>query len=151
MFLLYNLVFLHQQISASSLAYSHSTIERVQSRKSPVFFLQKLALTSCLSTTIYFSSIKKKGVVGIFFKKLISFIFNFLFHNSHDIFDRQIIVLNKINQIESWRKHRCCAWVRKRVCHHQGSNSWPRSWHSVQMIRALCDTTQLFRRPQSGV
>ena len=29
------------------------------------------------------------------------FIFNFLFHNSHDKFDRQIIVSNQINQIES--------------------------------------------------
>ena len=48
-----------------------------------------------------------------FFKKYISFIFNFLFHNSHDKFDRQIIVSNQINQIESWRKCRCCAWVRK--------------------------------------
>ena len=28
-------------------------------------------------------------------------IFNFLFHNSHDKFDRQIIVLNQINQIDS--------------------------------------------------
>ena len=33
--------------------------------------------------------------------KYFSFIWNFLFHNSHDIFDRQIIVLNQINQIES--------------------------------------------------
>ena len=28
-----------------------------------------------------------------------------------------------MNQIESWIKHRCCAWVQKRVCHHRGSNS----------------------------
>ena len=73
------------------------------------------------------------------------FIFNFLFHNSHDKFDRQIIVSNQINQIESWRKHRCFAWVWKRVCHHQGSNSWPRTWCSVLMFRAECDTTQLSR------
>ena len=32
--------------------------------------------------------------------KIISFIFNFLFHNSHDIFVRQIIVSNHVNQIE---------------------------------------------------
>ena len=31
----------------------------------------------------------------------ISFISNFLFHNSHDKFDGQIIVSNQINQIES--------------------------------------------------
>ena len=30
-----------------------------------------------------------------------SFIFNFLFHNSHDKFDRQIVISNQINQIES--------------------------------------------------
>ena len=35
------------------------------------------------------------------FLKEIYFIFNFLFHNSHDKFDRQIIVSNQINQIES--------------------------------------------------
>ena len=34
------------------------------------------------------------------FKKWILFFFNFLFHNSHDKFDRQIIVPN---QIESWK------------------------------------------------
>ena len=50
--------------------------------------------------------------------ELFSFIFNFLFHHS---------VSNQINQIESWRKHRCCAWVQKRVCHHKGLNSWPRA------------------------
>ena len=37
---------------------------------------------------------------NVFFFKF-SFIFNFLFHNSHDKFDRQIIVSNQINQIES--------------------------------------------------
>ena len=78
----------------------------------------------------------------------ISFIFNFLFHNSHDKIERQIIVSNQISQIESWRKCKCCAWVWKRVCHHQGLNSQPRAWHSVLMIRAECDTTQLFRRPR---
>ena len=30
-------------------------------------------------------------------------------------------------KIESWRKHRCCAWVQKRVCCHRGLNSWPRA------------------------
>ena len=30
-----------------------------------------------------------------------NYLFNFLFHNSHDKFDRQIIVLNQINQIDS--------------------------------------------------
>ena len=75
------------------------------------------------------------------------FIFNFLYHNSHDKFDRQIIVSNQINQIESLRKHRCCAWVQKRVCYHQGLNSWPRAWASVPIFRVKCDTTQLFRRP----
>ena len=34
------------------------------------------------------------------FLKLIAFIFNFLFHNSQDKFDRQMIVSN---QIESWQ------------------------------------------------
>ena len=33
------------------------------------------------------------------------------FHNSHDKFDRQIIVSNQINLIESWKKCRCCVWV----------------------------------------
>ena len=70
-----------------------------------------------------------------FFKE-ISFIFNFLFHNSHEKFDRQII-----NEIESWRKHRCFVWVQKIVFCHQGSNSWSRAWHSIPMIRAECDTT----------
>ena len=37
----------------------------------------------------------------------------FLFHNSHDKFDRKIIVSNKINQIESQRKRRSCVWVQK--------------------------------------
>ena len=64
---------------------------------------------------------------NIFFKKKFSFIFNFLLHNSHDKFDRQIIVSNQTNQTELWIKHRCCAWVRKRVCRHQGSNSRPRA------------------------
>ena len=36
------------------------------------------------------------------FKKM--FIFNFLFHNSHDKFDWQIILSNQINQTESWKK-----------------------------------------------
>ena len=79
--------------------------------------------------------------------KLIYFIFNFLFHNPHDKFERQIIVSNQTTQIESWRKHRCCAWVWIRVCRHQGSNSQPSAWYSIPMIRAKCDTTQLFRRP----
>ena len=79
----------------------------------------------------------------IFFKKN-SFIFNFLFHNSNDKFDRKIIVSN---QIESWLKHICCTWVWKRICSQRGSNSRPRAWCSVPMIRAKCDTTQLFRRP----
>ena len=52
-----------------------------------------------------------------------------------------------MNQIESWIKHRCCAGARKRVCCHQGCNSWPRAWRSEPMIRAECDTTQLFRSP----
>ena len=63
--------------------------------------------------------------LGILFLKYISFVFNFLFHNSKEKFDRQIIVSNQINQIESWRKCRCCAWVQKRVCHHSGLNSQP--------------------------
>ena len=56
-------------------------------------------------------------------------------------------VSNQINQIESWRKHRCCAWVRERVCHHWGLYLRPRAWRSIPMIRAECDTTQLFRHP----
>ena len=82
-----------------------------------------------------------------FFLNEFLFFFNFLSHNSHDKFDRQIIVSNQINQIESWRKHRCFAWVQKRVCGHQGFHSRPRTWHSFPMIRAKCDTTQLFRYP----
>ena len=80
------------------------------------------------------------------FQKYISFILNFLFRNSHGKFDRQIIVSNQINQIESWQKCRCSAWVRS-VCHHRGSNSWPRVWCRLSMFRAKCDTTQLSRRP----
>ena len=87
------------------------------------------------------------GDLGNFFK-INFFFFNFLFHNSIDKFSRQIIVSNPKNQIESWIKHRCCAWVQKRVCCHQGLNSWPRAWCIVPMIRAECDTTQLFRRPK---
>ena len=71
----------------------------------------------------------------------------FCFTKTHDKFDRKIIESNQINQIESWRKHRCCAWVQKRVCLHWGSNSQPRAWHSEPMFRAKCDTTQLFRCP----
>ena len=86
---------------------------------------------------------------------LVSFIkkniFNFLFHNSHDKFDRQIMVLNLMNQIESWRKCRCCDSVWKRVCCPQGVNSWPRAWRSIPMIRAKCDTTQLFRLPKASL
>ena len=78
-----------------------------------------------------------------------SFIFNFLFHNSHNIFDRQMIVSNQINQIESWRKHICCTWVQKRVCHNHGSNSLPRAWRTIIMIRAKCDTSQLFSCPSN--
>ena len=77
-----------------------------------------------------------------FLKK--SFIFNFLFHISHDKFDRQIIVSNQINLLESWINRRCCAWVQKRVCCHRGWISHPRTWRSVPMIRAKCDTTQLW-------
>ena len=40
-------------------------------------------------------------IVEFFLKKLIQFIFNFLFHKLHDKFDRQIIVSNQINQTES--------------------------------------------------
>ena len=61
------------------------------------------------------------------------YFFNFLFHNSHDKFDRQkIIVSNQINQTESCRKCRCFAWVRKRVSCHQGLISRPRAWQSIQ-------------------
>ena len=38
------------------------------------------------------------------------------------------------------------SWVWKRVCHHWGLNSQPMAWCSVPMIRAECDTTQLFRQ-----
>ena len=33
-----------------------------------------------------------------------SFIFNFLFHNSHEKFDRKIVVSDQINQIEIMNK-----------------------------------------------
>ena len=39
--------------------------------------------------------------VLVFFKKKASYIFNILFHNSHDKIDRQIMVSNQINPIES--------------------------------------------------
>ena len=84
---------------------------------------------------------------NLFFSKQISFIFNCLFHNSPNKFDRQIIVSNQINQTQSWRKCKCCAGVLKRVSCHRGSNSWPRAWHSVPMFRAKCDSTQLSRCP----
>ena len=51
-------------------------------------------------------------------------------HNSHDKFGRQIIVSNQTNQIESWLKHRCCAWVWKRAWHLRGLNSRPRAWRT---------------------
>ena len=60
----------------------------------------------------------------------------FHFQFSVTQFRWQIIVLNKINQIETWRKRRCFAWVRKRVCHHQGLNSQPMAWCSIWMFRA---------------
>ena len=77
------------------------------------------------------------------------FYFQFFFHNSHDKFDRQIIVSNQINQIESWIKHRCCAWVQKIFCLHWGLNSRLRACLSVPKIWAECDTTELFRCPKS--
>ena len=40
---------------------------------------------------------------------------------------------------------------KKRVCPHWGSNLRPRAWHSVPVIRAECDTTQLFRRARPGL
>ena len=83
-------------------------------------------------------------VQGIVIIKINFFYFQF----SVSQFTWQIWQTNQTNQIESWIKHRCCAWVQKRVCHHRGSNSRPRAWHSVPMIRAECDTTQLFGRPK---
>ena len=41
------------------------------------------------------------------------FIFNFLFHNSHDKFDIQIFVLESNKQNRIMNKQRCCAWVQK--------------------------------------
>ena len=46
---------------------------------------------------------------------------------------------------ESWIKHRCCAWVQKRVCCQWGLNSRARACHSVMLIGFKCDTIQLFR------
>ena len=71
-----------------------------------------------------------------FFLKNRFFIFNSLFHNSCDKFDRQILVLNQINQIESWRKHRCCAGSEKEFVVTKAPNSQPRTWHSILMSRA---------------
>ena len=86
-----------------------------------------------------------------FIINFISFIFNFLFHNSHDKFDRQITVSNQINQTDSWRKQRCCAWVQKRVAHHQGLNSWSRALRTLLIFRAKYDTTQLYRHPNLAI
>ena len=92
-------------------------------RRWKLIFLRKIFSSFFLSLTdeakiwnffanSFFSPLSNVSIC-IFFTKQIYFIFNFLFHNSHDQFDRLIIILN---QIESWRKCRCCAWVRKRVC-----------------------------------
>ena len=69
--------------------------------------------------------LKQKKKDTRLFLKIFFFIFNILFHNWHEKFDRQIIVSNETNQIESWIKHRCCAWVQKRVWRQWGSNSLP--------------------------
>ena len=79
---------------------------------------------------ILFSRKSARQNINLFYFFQINF-FPFPFHNSHDKFYRQIIVSNQINQIELWRKRRCCAWVWKSVCHGRGSNSWPRAWCSV--------------------
>ena len=42
--------------------------------------------------------------IGPYFYKKNSFIFNFLFHNSHAKFDRQIVVSDQINQIELYEE-----------------------------------------------
>ena len=47
-------------------------------------------------------SIRKVSIEHVSFLKI--FFVNFLFHNSHDKFDRHIIVLNQINQIESQKE-----------------------------------------------
>ena len=62
--------------------------------------------------------------------------FNFMFHNSHDKFDRQIKVSNQINQIESWRKCRCSACVWKRVSCHECSNSLPGHGTAYQCLES---------------
>ena len=36
----------------------------------------------------------------------------------------------------------------KKSFHHRGSNSQPKAWRSVPIIRAEWDTTQLFRHPR---
>ena len=54
------------------------------------------ALIPTVDTARYFTSLCP---TLSFFKKY--FFFNFLFHNSHDKFDGQIIVSNQMNQIES--------------------------------------------------
>ena len=41
--------------------------------------------------------------------------------------DKYVIKSNQINQKESGKVCRCCAWVQKRVYHHQGINSRPRA------------------------
>ena len=68
------------------------------------------------------------------FLKKYSFILNFLFNNSLEKIDRQIIVSNQINQKESWRKDRWCALVLKRICCHQGLNLRPRAWWAYQRL-----------------
>ena len=84
-----------------------------------------------------------KGNLPTFF---LNIFLNFLFHNWPMWQPNNSIKSNKPNRI--MKKHRYCAWVQKRVCHHQGLNSRHRAWRSVLMFRAECDATQLSRCPQ---
>ena len=76
------------------------------------------------------------------------FIFIFLIHNSHEKFDKQILVLNQKNQIESWKSvdivlgsNKEFAITRLKLA-AQGM-----AWHSMTMFRVQSDTTQLSRCP----
>ena len=74
------------------------------------------------------------------------FIFNFLFHNAHDKFDRQKSVKsNKPKRIMI-----LCLGTIKSFCHHRDLNSQPRAYHSIKMFSAKYHTTHLSRRPPNN-
>ena len=55
--------------------------------------------------------------------------FSFIF----GLFKQTILILQQIHLESCSGIRRCCSWVRKRVCHHRGSDSRPRAKHSVPL------------------